>query len=80
METKKYTSALKAPLAGEEEGIDRELYTGLPEEFAGSPEQFVEEEKSDGSASAFEGTEIPREYDERDLSDKDLDDLLADNA
>jgi hypothetical protein len=33
---------------------------------------------SDGSANAFEGAERPEYDDERDLSDKDLDDLLGD--
>jgi hypothetical protein len=42
-------------------------------------EKMVDEEASDGSASAFEGAEHLREYDDRDLSDKDLDDLLSDD-
>jgi len=48
-----------------------------PFEQPGAPfEHLVEEEESDGSASAFEGSEIPREEDYRELSDKDLDDIL----
>jgi hypothetical protein len=69
MEKKIFKPSFTAPTPEEKES-DRES----------SGEQLVEEEESDGSANAFEGAEIPREDDDRDLSDKDLDDLLADEA
>jgi hypothetical protein len=77
MEKKIYTPSFEASLPEQEKAVDWETFPGQSET---SPEQLVEEEESDGSASAFEGTEILREYDDRDLSDKDLDDLLADEV
>ena len=76
MEKKLYRPSFETRLPEQENDIDREAFP----EPGTSPEPLVDEEESDGSASAFEGTEVPREYDDRDLSDKDLDDLLADEA
>ena len=77
MEKKLYRPSFETRHPEQEEDIDLEAFPGQP---GISPDSPVDEEESDGSASAFEGTEIPREDDDRDLSDKDLDDLLADEA
>jgi hypothetical protein len=79
MEKKLYRPSFETRLPEQEEDIDLEAFPGQ-NDISPEPNVDVDEEKSDGSASAFEGTEVPREYDDRDLSDKDLDDLLADEA